>query len=947
MPKSFKAAGKKLSRSYIFLYTALFAVAAAIVFYPFIKGGRSLIWNPDGVAQHYTAFVYFGRYVRELLTNIFHGSFVFPQWDFSIGLGSDILTSLHYYSFGDPLNLISALIPERLAPWAFSAIMALRYYLSGLAFVLLCRHKRLAPGGVSAAAVFYTFNYYSLCLALRHPSFLNPMIYFPLIILGIEMMFEKKRPYLFIAMIFVATASSFYFFYVISMFTVLYIFIRLFFQYKKEGFIKNAFIDFLRFGGGYLLGVLMAAVIFLPVVSVFLGSARSGVEYELTAFYKPEYYVNFITSFATPYVPYTNTYLGYSSLACVGILMLFTKFSKDKKRIFLQVAFVILTIFMMLPVVSKIANGFSYVTNRWSWVYCLLVAYIFAYEFRELKKIRLYQAALLFLGAGIFMVAAYLNHYVRRRPNYLCGVLFIMIAAGIFVYWAIGKLRQNKFTTILKKTFTAFVAVACIGGVLINEHYTFSPKVVKTRDEYLTYDEAVKLTQDNGFAAIKDIQNTQTAIERFGVERTLEDLGDLNNSILLGTHGETNYLSLSDGKVNMFFKDLGLVTNSFSLFEGSAADPFVASALNIKYYGSRDYTTVNYGFRGDCLGKITTNSSYRDNMTYELYENKNYIPFGCTFKNVISADDYQSLGYAQRRVSLIDTLVIGETDEFVNSGTEHINEKCTDVPYDIELEGDGVYMNGNKLYVSKASTIVRLKTDTPANSQVYCVLKNIRFIPTVFGEIDEITINQTDELTPEQRASIKPMRKGEKLPRSRWVDVMCNRKAFSANLTDPSYDYHSGITDFSANLGYTSGGIKEIQLKFGRGVYEFDDIEIVSVDMSTFKAEMQARAKDSLKNLKLETNKISGEITAGEDEFLYLSIPYSKYWTATVDGEKAQTYCANTAFTAIKLDAGEHKIELKYSNTVIKYSAVLSAAGFLTFAALIAIIETKKKKKKQ
>ena len=68
----------------------------------------------------------------------------------------------------------------------------------------------------------------------RHPFFINPMIYFPLLCLGVEKIFKKERPYLFIVITAVASMSNFYFLYMLTIFTVIYALIRFYQYYTKE-----------------------------------------------------------------------------------------------------------------------------------------------------------------------------------------------------------------------------------------------------------------------------------------------------------------------------------------------------------------------------------------------------------------------------------------------------------------------------------------------------------------------------------------------------------------------------------------------------------------------------------------------------------------------------------------------------------------------------------------
>lgn len=94
----------KNGKKFFLLYSAAFLVCAALCYFWFIINKKTLIINSDGWRQHFAAFVYFGKYGREILETLFEThKFVLPQWDFSIGLGSDILTTLHFYAIGDRL----------------------------------------------------------------------------------------------------------------------------------------------------------------------------------------------------------------------------------------------------------------------------------------------------------------------------------------------------------------------------------------------------------------------------------------------------------------------------------------------------------------------------------------------------------------------------------------------------------------------------------------------------------------------------------------------------------------------------------------------------------------------------------------------------------------------------------------------------------------------------
>lgn len=133
----------KNGKKFFLLYSAAFLVCAALCYFWFIINKKTLIINSDGWRQHFAAFVYFGKYGREILETLFEThKFVLPQWDFSIGLGSDILTTLHFYAIGDPLDLLSIACPAKYAAYLYSLLSLFRLYLAGLSFGAFCFIKK-------------------------------------------------------------------------------------------------------------------------------------------------------------------------------------------------------------------------------------------------------------------------------------------------------------------------------------------------------------------------------------------------------------------------------------------------------------------------------------------------------------------------------------------------------------------------------------------------------------------------------------------------------------------------------------------------------------------------------------------------------------------------------------------------------------------------------------
>ena len=313
---------------FFWCYTLGFLLCAAVCYCWFLIKGKTLIVDSDGWRQHFAAFVYLGQYGREVArTLLTTHKLVLPQWDFSIGLGSDVLTTLHFYAIGDPLDLLSVVCPTRYAAYLYSFLSLLRLYLAGLAFGAFCFVKnQRRVGGVTVGALVYVFTLFSLFIVSHHPFFALPMVFLPLLLLGVEQILASKRPYLFIFIVFLAAVSNFYFFYMLAIITALYTLYQLICRFRHRG--KAAVGKFFQITGCALLGVVLSAVVLLPVVLAFMGDSRSAESYVRTWVYSADYYRNFLSALFTAETKLGYlTFLGYNAVAFPAVCLLFFAFS--------------------------------------------------------------------------------------------------------------------------------------------------------------------------------------------------------------------------------------------------------------------------------------------------------------------------------------------------------------------------------------------------------------------------------------------------------------------------------------------------------------------------------------------------------------------------------------------------------------------------------------------
>ena len=315
---------KEKKADFYILYTIVFAAISLFIYSCFYFNGKSLIWSHDGVPQHINALAYYGKYLRNVLqTLVTEHKLSLPMWDMHIGYGSDILTTLHYYVIGDPLTLLSVFVPEKDTEILYELLIFLRIYLAGITFSIYCFYRKNPKQATFLGSLVYIFAGWTIYASMKHPYFSNPMIYLPLVLMGIEKIYKKEKPYLFICATAVAAMSNFYFFYMISIFMVLYAAFRYFGIFRKRS-VKDVFQWFLKFAGFYLVALMIAALIFLPVVMTLFGTERFQAQNYVPLLYDRIYYEKYLGCLIGENMIQWGV-AGYSAVAMAGVFVIFSK----------------------------------------------------------------------------------------------------------------------------------------------------------------------------------------------------------------------------------------------------------------------------------------------------------------------------------------------------------------------------------------------------------------------------------------------------------------------------------------------------------------------------------------------------------------------------------------------------------------------------------------------
>ena len=409
---------RKGNVQYFCMYTAGFLAAALLLLLIFAKEHASFTKMADGVAQHYAVLMW----IRNTLRQFLHGNFALPMVDFSVGQGFDVIGTLNYYGVGDPVNLLTVFFADNHLDQMYMFLILFRMYLSGLAFSYYCSTAGIQrKASVLCGSWLYVFCSFALIGGMKHPLFLNGMLYLPLLLAGTEKVLQKKSIRFLSVSVALAFMSNYYFMYMNTVLCGIYLFVRLYGHYREYGTRKILRL-IVKMAAAWIWGICLGAVVILPSVYAFLHNARvdTAVE-EAQNFYSIAHYRKMILGFFQT-LPMTNgwTVHGTAIGGLAGVLMLFTSKKRSRENCQLKIGFVVLLMLLCIPFGGKMMNGFAYVTNRWSYGMAFLCALMAAQAIADLKE----QNTKIFLILG---AAAILERKQRKRLAG-CLVSFVVFA---------------------------------------------------------------------------------------------------------------------------------------------------------------------------------------------------------------------------------------------------------------------------------------------------------------------------------------------------------------------------------------------------------------------------------------------------------------------------------------------------------------------------------------
>ena len=374
---------------------------------------------------------------------------------------------------------------------------------------------------------------------------------------------------------------------------------------------------------------------------------------------------------------------------------------------------------------------------------------------------------------------------------------------------------------------------------------------------------------------IEDISNEDKSIYRMAIN--IKASNEIVNKIYnINENITTLYSSTYNTLYSDFFYTFNNNRASRNMFITSEkSNGLFESYMGVKYLITDEKAPLGY--------KVW--KSYGD---YTVYVNENALPLGYVTDRVLSERDYDNLKFPDDSLSLIGNVVAEDGNYIYESKVSKVNFDLSLGEYkDLKIEE---YKEGYKVTVKNDKGT--LKLDLKDNSDKIYLLRFTVENPQKCSEGDtSIIVNGIQN----------------KLTCESW-------KYFNSNYT----------------FDYTLNG--NLDIEFSKGVHYIKKVELYSINYEDF---INSNNVSPFENIKVNGDKISGNVKVKEKGYFNLSIPYDKGFKIKVDGKEIHYEKVNKAFIGFKIGEGNHKIEIEFEAPNAFIGRCVSLFGFVIFIIIM------------
>ena len=838
----------------------------------------------------------YGPLFAELYDRVTGLKSFFYSWQ--TGLGSPFMGNFFNY-LSSPSMLFMLLFGHENMPEAIASMIVAKAALAAAAFTYYLKksHNRhdfsSAAFGILYAMCGYFIAYY------WNVMWIDTMVYFPLVILGIENIINKQNPKLYIPVLALTLVTNYYMGYMVCIFSVLYFLVYFFskneilsvtddtpYTLKDNGKKKFKFAD--RLKGNILLrsgftfafasigAACLVAFALIPVYFILKScSATSGTfptEYKsyFTIF---DFLANHLASVnptirssGTDVLP--NVFCGMATLILVP-LYLFTKSVSIKEKAAYVFLLGLLYFSFNINILNYIWHGFHYPNDlpyRFSFMYCFILLKLAHKAFTRLNEFS--GRSILGAGMGVLIAIILIQEIGSKNVEditILISMIFVVTYCLVFALMKDAKYQQSAVSVLL---------LCCIIGELAcanTDRYTMNqPKSAFAGD----YKDFVTLKEDLDEHDGDDTYRMELLSSRARMDPAW-----------YGFNGISTFSSMAYEKLSNVQSNLGMFGNYINSYTYNLQTPVYNMMHSLKYVVD-NHPTVNV--ESDYYTQLMSSGKFT------AYKNEYYLPIG------FAADDALKLWYSDHANPF---KVQNDWFEYATGVSDVFKMmNINDVHYFQFDEITSGLENGD-IYFTKPDTGLGEATfylSVPETRHCYLFVDSYCF--------DQITIGKGNE-------------------------------TFTQNTSEP-YIYDLGTV--------TPGETVTVLVSVKDRDYGYIDFYPFYVDDEALNKGYEILKEGQLNVESFEETKIKGTVNAKEDCLFFTSIPYDEGWTVKIDGKeiaKDDYVALEDAYLCFNLPEGEHSIELSFEQRGFKIGVMISAVTVLLMVLVAALFNVLRKEK--
>lgn len=612
-------------------------------------------------------------------------------WSWKMGIGTSMFT--HADGYIDPFTYITFIFGRDYIPNMMVWLFVTKLVFEGISFFAYIDYFKIDKRAGLIASIMYAFSGYSLVIG-NNFALGTILVYTPIIFLGIEKWLDTGKVKTLMLGLFLTCIYSYYFFYIVGIFSIIYVCVRIY----QKGKIEKLLGRLLALAGIALTVILLSSFALLPQIEMVMSSSRvssgKAVGFDINLFLPQikAWITAIVRSLSNDILGNltTNSYIGYSYLgfkdyfqmSCYSsaffIILLIQYLHYEKEKIkHCAMIFGIISVITVFPIFPYILNAFSAVNARWMFIItvveCLGIG-IFINSILKNKEIHgtslVYGiiASNLIILVGLFLlsvtitnvIAIDFGNYIAHAKNYILALMFLYIL--FCSIYALQNIKNKKIRNIIISTFIAILLFADIG---INHYQCYGLK--ESVCKYSTEDKSSY--EDASAELIHKIQKQDKSFYR--INKTFDSVYDINgipsenDAMVQGYFGLKNYNSLNNPSYIDFLQKCGIYVTIPAkrdeyMQNGTPPESLTGSHLNYingvyDSYNLMSYLGVKYLITEQENQNLPKNfCKDTDYNGLICYENTNYYPLAFSNEKKMSLEEFLGLSYADREYALLE-----------------------------------------------------------------------------------------------------------------------------------------------------------------------------------------------------------------------------------------------------------------------------------------------------